>query len=661
MKYFFQTLIVVILSSPLIAQWSTDPAVNNAISTATGNQLSYSIVSDGSGGAIIVWSDYRGGANCDIYAQKINSSGVVQWTTDGVAISTAVGDQIVPTMVDDGSGGAIITWTDYRGGANCDIYSQKINSSGVVQWTTDGVVISAAAENQIFQTIVSDGSGGAIITWEDYRAVTKTNTYAQKINAAGAVQWTADGLALSTVVSSQNSQKIVSDGSGGAIITWVDSRQTINTDIYAQKITSAGAVQWTVDGVAISRTADFQLNPTIVSDGSGGAIITWEDDRSGMPDIYAQKIQSSGGLYWDTNGVAISTAAGYQTQPTIVSDGSNGAIITWTDERSGTNADIYAQKINSTGFVQWTADGVAISIAPFDQSTHTIISDGSGGAIITWQDNRSGTEDIYAQKINSAGAVQWTANGVAISTAANSQVDPTIVSDGSGGGIISWYDDRSVTNYDVYASQIDANGNLGAGPLPVELTSFSAFTKQHVVELNWNTATELNNYGFEVEKCRIQKSEFRSQNAAEVWNNVGFVEGNGTTNTPKEYSFTDKNISPGKYSYRLKQIDRDGKFEYSQSVEITFGHTPKEFALEQNYPNPFNPSTLISYQIPLNSHVTLKVYDAIGREVAILVNEVKETGYYSVTFNASKLSSGIYFTRLSSNGKSQIKKIMLMK
>ncbi|MEW5798840.1 MAG: T9SS type A sorting domain-containing protein, partial [Bacteroidota bacterium] len=142
---------------------------------------------------------------------------------------------------------------------------------------------------------------------------------------------------------------------------------------------------------------------------------------------------------------------------------------------------------------------------------------------------------------------------------------------------------------------------------------------------------------------------------------AGFVEGNGTTNAPKEYSFTDSKLNAGKYSYRLKQIDRDGKFEYSQSVEVTIANVPKEFALEQNYPNPFNPSTMINYQLPMTNHVTLKVYDAIGREVATLVNEVKEAGSYTVQFDGTKLSSGIYFARLQSGEKSQVKKLMLMK
>ena len=194
------------------------------------------------------------------------------------------------------------------------------------------------------------------------------------------------------------------------------------------------------------------------------------------------------------------------------------------------------------------------------------------------------------------------------------------------------------------------------GALPVELVSFTVSSIQTGAELKWNTATEVNDYGFEIERTVISHPS-----SVISWSKAGFVEGSGTINAPKEYSFTDKNLSAGEYSYRLKQIDRDGKFSYSQTVEVTVTSIPTEFTLAQNYPNPFNPSTIISYQLPVNSHVTLKVYDAIGREVATLVNEMKEAGSYSDQFDGIKLSSGMYFARLQSGEKVQLKKMILLK
>ncbi len=221
---------------------------------------------------------------------------------------------------------------------------------------------------------------------------------------------------------------------------------------------------------------------------------------------------------------------------------------------------------------------------------------------------------------------------------------------------------------DICADNVVMNGTYSGGgtqceeALPVEIVSFTAEIKNNVVEMLWKTASEVNNYGFEIERSRIQNTEARSQNKKEPWIKAGFVEGNGTTTSPKEYSFADKNLSSGKYIYRLKQIDHDGQFEYSQSVEVEVGNAPKVFTLQQNYPNPFNPVTTIGFTLQVSGMTSLKIYDIIGREEETLVNEHLDAGvYYQKTFDASNLASGIYFARLQSGEKMQLKKLLLMK
>ncbi len=202
-------------------------------------------------------------------------------------------------------------------------------------------------------------------------------------------------------------------------------------------------------------------------------------------------------------------------------------------------------------------------------------------------------------------------------------------------------------------------GQSQVGPLPVELTSFSASLKgastgSATVVLNWTTATEVNNYGFEILRAVGQKS-FLSQ-----WEKIGFVDGHGNSNSLKNYSFIDSNPVNGKATYRLKQIDTDGKFEYSSIIEIS-NTLLKEYVLEQNYPNPFNPTTVISYSIPTASHVSVKVFDVLGNTITTLVNQTQEIGSYKVNFNANELSNGIYFYKIQSGGFTDIKKMLLLK
>ncbi len=187
-------------------------------------------------------------------------------------------------------------------------------------------------------------------------------------------------------------------------------------------------------------------------------------------------------------------------------------------------------------------------------------------------------------------------------------------------------------------------------PTPVEMTSFSASANSNSVTLNWSTATETNNKGFSVE--RLSDSS--------PWQQVGFVPGFGTSVQQHSYSFNDNNLNSGSYSYRLKQTDFDGSFEYSDVVSADISQ-PAQFRLDQNYPNPFNPSTKISYSVPEKSFVSIKVYSVTGEEVASLVNEVQPEGLHLVTFNAKNLSSGIYIARMTAGNFTSTIKMNLLR
>jgi hypothetical protein len=184
--------------------------------------------------------------------------------------------------------------------------------------------------------------------------------------------------------------------------------------------------------------------------------------------------------------------------------------------------------------------------------------------------------------------------------------------------------------------------------------------------LKWTTATEVNNYGFEIERKQIPlnpplQGGSRAVGEAGGFSKVGFVSGSGTTNSPHEYSFTDRNLTVGQTSYRLKQIDRDGVFKYSQSVEVEVGVVPRVFELSQNYPNPFNPSTIIRFKIKDSRFVSLKVYDVLGREVASLVNEFKKAGKYEIRFTNNQLPSGLYLVKMVADNFTATRKIILLK
>jgi hypothetical protein len=217
--------------------------------------------------------------------------------------------------------------------------------------------------------------------------------------------------------------------------------------------------------------------------------------------------------------------------------------------------------------------------------------------------------------------------------------------------------------------------SISLNPLPVQFNRFESSANEHGVTLHWQTSTEVNNYGFEIERSSVKTEVSPSNNffMKSDWDRIGFVQGSGNSNSPKDYYFTDNlayshNPINFRLHYRLKQIDFDGQFEYSEIIEVILKNN-FNMSLNQNYPNPFNPSTVISYQIPTAGHVTLKVFDILGREVATLVDEYKQPGSYSSLFSPatggqalrSSLSSSVYFYRLSSANYVETKKMLLLR
>ena len=484
--------------------WIADANQNMPVSTATDSQYNPRIVNDESGGALIIWQDSRNGTS-NIYTQRIDSGGNRLWENglgsgdyNGVPVSLAINNLHDPMIVSDGFSGAFITWEDHRD-ENYDVYVQRIDSGGKRLWENglgsgdyNGVPVSTATNSQFNPSIINDESGGAIIIWHDSRSGA-SDIYAQRIDSNGNRLWengagTGDyeGIPISIASGDQYDFKIVSDDLGGAIIAWTDSRNG-KYDIYAQRIDSNGNRLWengagsdNYNGIYISTATDSQYRASAVSDGLGGAIITWLKFREREQyDIYAQRIDSNGNRLWengagsdDYTGIPVSINSYHQLAPEIESDGFGGAIITWEDYRTG-SPDIYAQRIDSVGNRLWEKgpgsgdyNGIPISMSTGNQLDPMIVSDDSGGAIITWWDERSNNSDIYAQRINSVGNRLWEKspgsgdyNGIPISTAQDYQYPPRITRDGSGGAVIIWEDLRNADG-DIYAQRICSDSSL---------------------------------------------------------------------------------------------------------------------------------------------------------------------------------------------------------
>ena len=382
------------ISGAGVAMWT---AGGVAACTASGFQYSCTIASDNAGGAFVVWQDLRSGGS-EIYAQHVSSSGVVQWGSGGMAVRTAANDQASIVARADGAGGIIMSWTDFRNQpVEGDIYAQRINSVGIPQWTANGVPVCTASSSQFVSAITTDDAGGAIIAWDDSRG----GIYAQRVAAAGQQLWANDGIEISGL--GGQSPKIDRDGSGGALIAWSDNRNGGGRDVFLQRVDDGGNILFAEDGVTACAAPNDQDLTAIAFDGASSLYMVWRDQRSDLGDVYAQLVGLDAQMYWGTAGTAVCAQPDIQLCTSIACD-ATACLFTWSDARAGsTNRDIYAHKL-APGGAQWPSDD-QVCTAPLNQFSPEIVSDGVGGAVVVWFDARTPSQtDVYTERLDELGA-----------------------------------------------------------------------------------------------------------------------------------------------------------------------------------------------------------------------------------------------------------------
>jgi len=419
------------------------------------------VVSDGAGGAIVVYEKVKSGNERNFYAQRISPDGNPLWGVAGTFLgSTQANSYSFPVfdIVSDGTGGAIIAWPDLAPDQfQSTKYVTKIDSNGGVIWTkTCGY----------FEEMISDGSGGAIVAFDDSAGNTGKNApiVVIRIDSGGNYPWGQQGVLIQHHGNWPTGLQMVSDGANGVIAVWGEMEAQAGTTtpsfqytsrIMAQRVNAEGNLSWGANGIIVCANPEnvSVQEPCAAADGSGGAIVCWQQNPSGpvdnssplwdMQDIITQKIDAEGNILWQPGGVSlqiVKTAEGASPYtPLAVGDGSGGTIVMWEDMRSGLSS-IYAQKMDSHGGSQWQNGGVKVIFVKSNSSDERrqIVGDGTGGAIISsiFRGAGTGKQGVIVQKLDSEGNTAWAGNGVVVVA-----VTPTnycLAADDRGGALLSW-------------------------------------------------------------------------------------------------------------------------------------------------------------------------------------------------------------------------------
>ncbi|MFN8176872.1 MAG: FlgD immunoglobulin-like domain containing protein [bacterium] len=453
------------------AQWLRDGV---ALCTAPQDQSVIQCVTDGAHGAFVYFAS-PSGPDAEPLAQRVDGDGVIPegWPACGIALSATFGSSLVGCAVADGAGGAILAWTDRR--AFNKTYVQRVTSSGVIAagWPADPAPVVASSGSQSNGHLATDGASGAIVAWE----TGQDDVYAVRLTSAGSIApgWPSNGRRVS-LPGSGMSVSLCEDGSGGAFVAWSDRRDasTSGADMYCQRLASDGSIAsgWPVGGIPLCVAPGWQgwggfPNPITVSDGLGGALVLWPDprDRTSGYDLYLDRVDPAGGTApgWTTNGVPVCVSPGLPQSlgdgAALCPDGTGGAFVAWSDGRLGAT-HVYAQHVGSDGDIRpgWPDNGLLVcgqrSLIP------ALVSDGTGGAIVAWLDDRGEpgfSLQIYATRLAAEGLDPgWPTDGLAICTAGSSDA-PSIAADGTGGAIIAW-SNRPAGDFNVYAQHVTGSG-----------------------------------------------------------------------------------------------------------------------------------------------------------------------------------------------------------
>ena len=551
-----------------------------------------------------------------------------QWSMDpavNLLISDLLGEQVLPKIAATSDGGCYIGWFDQRGGSYA-VYLQKLNSQGIKQFAADGLLISNNPQSSslVDWDLAVDDSNCCVLAFTDTRAGSSINPYAYRISPSGQFLWGANGVALTDSVNVyQANPKVIVTTDGNFIIPWQYSNK-----IGIQKLDKSGNKVWgsvpkmLIGNPAISEKWNY---PTGVKSDNGSFILYWIGYTGSFISpanykLYTQKYSSAGNGLWGNPQDTIFNLGGAQGtyQPSIYSDGNNGAVYVWQSFVTGPTV-CYVQRKNSAGAIQFPANGSAVTttgatMLNFAPSASYMPS--TGETYVFWQRKNSlqSVIGVYGQKFSSNGTRLWADSGHVVKPLDGNSFASlwTYTKDTS---ILGYYMEIGTSTSDyAKAFKLDRGGNKLWGGNIITPGAFNGDKGRMSVALNQNGMSML--------------------------------------------AWQDNRLDAG--GMYAQNINFDGSFGNPTGIN-SVGEIPNKFSLSQNYPNPFNPSTTIKFEVAKSTFVTLKVYDIMGREVMSLVNQNMNAGTYEYSLNMMNLTSGTYFYKMTAGSFSEVKKMIVLK
>lgn len=456
-----------IVLAPAANAWPLASSPGVLVSTSTAIQGNPAITSDGAHGAYVLWLEQPTAGVPTVHAQRLDPLGAIPWATDGIEVSGARCSLDPPRLVSDGAGGAIALWRDFRADTAGDLYAQRLHADGTTAWGATGVAVTTGVLHERYSVAIADGAGGLLVAWQDDREGA-TQIRVQRVGPDGAILWSAGGVRPGTSAQYQSSPTLGADGSGGAYVMWTEN---FPYEGRMQHLDASGALLWSSAGELVTSGATWQGPESLVPDGTGGVFAVVSANFSNVPftQVYVQYVDATGAPHWGTGGSSVSGADLPTFGVHACADGSHGLFIEWErylNDGTG-NAELRMRRVDSAGNgLAGSGRIVGLVQSGYGWFSSSMIPDGAGGTVLAWTDQGPPLgQPVFAQRIDGALDPQWGASAVPLAQSSGVGYRLALTSDGAQGAIAVWLDEGASYQPHPYAAHVAHSG--ATGPLDV--------------------------------------------------------------------------------------------------------------------------------------------------------------------------------------------------
>ncbi|MCK9426134.1 MAG: T9SS type A sorting domain-containing protein [Ignavibacteriaceae bacterium] len=638
-------------NSSLFGQWITNSELNTQLVFDSANPVNISSLEDGNGGAFLFWQDAKSNSQTDVYFLHFDNDGNVSFRADGKSVSTANGEKKNPLAAGNNSHNAVVLWNDFSSANRGALYGQLVKSNGTLVWGDFGLKIAGGGQNTLVNCGVAlDQMNTSYFTHVEKSDAAPTEYYLtlQIVSETGAAKFSNDGMLISKSFSAKNNSTVFPDEKGGCFVLWGESENKIY-QIHAQYVDERGKLLWKevvdVSGHATSITGYHALLA------KPGLLYVYWQNLGRNKTISHQLLTSSGKTLLEERRKTVTKQKGNQVNPQAVLAGDSTLMLSWVKDLNG-RKNIYIQKFKTNGNPVWNSEGISVAKTKGDQFGQAIVSGEKNGAILAWFDKTEQSQKpiVFAQKISVKKELLWNEEGTPVALDKKSDKSYLSLFSDQKGGVIVLFKENRKEGTGIYGQRL-----FSAKALVSQITDFSAKVVADSVQLSWTVTNESDLFTYKIEKMNEKDA------VENIWQSVVSVYSSSVGKT-NDYTATEPLEVAGTVYFRLSQIGRDGKKNFSAIEKITFAPVnAEENYVVQNSPNPFSGKTTIVFHLTNPNEVKLEIFNSRIEKIKELFLTDTQTGKNKFVFDGSALTPGIYFYRFTSGDFVDVKKMVVTK